>query len=345
MAAGGDHAVEKLKIFVGGMDWKTTKEGLKTHFESFGDVTDAVVMKDNDTPRGFGFVTFKDPESVERALSNKDHVLDSKKVDPKPALLKSSAGSLTQISNERDKKIFLGGIDSNTTEDQVRESLELALGKCNTVSFIDIKTDKVTRRNKGFGFVAFSDEHSVKMLVEKRFVSINGKMVECKKAEPRNTTTKQKSDQQPYTVSAHYQRGGFVPYSQYTAADYSYQQQQQQQPQQQQPQQFYGSYYYQPPTATTNQFTATNQYGTATDRYGGAQQGTTAVQSQQISPYTPEGSSFSTRSAGYSAPESYAAQGGYNTAQTSAVYPQYGDTQTSSNYNQSMGQGQQRSFY
>ena len=50
----------KSKIFVGGLDFKLTSEELKDHFMKFGDVQDAIILKDIFTgqSRGFGFVTF-----------------------------------------------------------------------------------------------------------------------------------------------------------------------------------------------------------------------------------------------------------------------------------------------
>ena len=52
------------KIFIGGLSWQTTLEGLKTYFELFGELKDAALMTDKrtGTPKGFGFVTFKNPE-------------------------------------------------------------------------------------------------------------------------------------------------------------------------------------------------------------------------------------------------------------------------------------------
>lgn len=59
------------KIFVGGLSWGTDDAGLREAFSAFGDVTDAVVIKDRDTgrSRGFGFVTFA---SQEEATSARD---------------------------------------------------------------------------------------------------------------------------------------------------------------------------------------------------------------------------------------------------------------------------------
>ena len=51
------------KLFVGGLSWQTTEEGLRFYFEKFGELVDVALMTDKRTgqPRGFGFVSFKDP--------------------------------------------------------------------------------------------------------------------------------------------------------------------------------------------------------------------------------------------------------------------------------------------
>ena len=51
------------KMFVGGLSWDTTKEGLQSYFCRFGEIVDCVVMtNEQGRSRGFGFVTFKDPQ-------------------------------------------------------------------------------------------------------------------------------------------------------------------------------------------------------------------------------------------------------------------------------------------
>lgn len=51
------------KLFVGGLSWDTTDEGLREAFSRFGTVIEAKVVTDRDTgrSRGFGFVGFQDP--------------------------------------------------------------------------------------------------------------------------------------------------------------------------------------------------------------------------------------------------------------------------------------------
>ncbi|GFY52873.1 RNA-binding protein Musashi homolog Rbp6 [Trichonephila inaurata madagascariensis] len=67
-----------------------TEEGLREYFSKYGDITEVMVMKDPTTrrSRGFGFVTFADPDSVDKVLANGPHELDGKKIDPKIAFPK-----------------------------------------------------------------------------------------------------------------------------------------------------------------------------------------------------------------------------------------------------------------
>jgi cold-inducible RNA-binding protein len=48
------------KLFVGGLSWGTTDDGLHQAFERFGEIVEAKVVTDRETgrSRGFGFVSF-----------------------------------------------------------------------------------------------------------------------------------------------------------------------------------------------------------------------------------------------------------------------------------------------
>ncbi|MCB9684105.1 MAG: RNA-binding protein [Alphaproteobacteria bacterium] len=62
------------KLFVGGLSWNTSDQGLHEAFSQFGEVTDAKVITDRETgrSRGFGFVTFQDEDSARSAMSEMD---------------------------------------------------------------------------------------------------------------------------------------------------------------------------------------------------------------------------------------------------------------------------------
>lgn len=70
------------KMFVGGLSLNTTDDSLKDYFSKWGEITDAVVMKEpgSKRSRGFGFVTYVTPDSVDEVLRDKPHVVDDKEV-------------------------------------------------------------------------------------------------------------------------------------------------------------------------------------------------------------------------------------------------------------------------
>ncbi|KAE8631754.1 hypothetical protein XENTR_v10001291 [Xenopus tropicalis] len=58
------------KLFVGGLNFETTEESLEQVFSKYGQVAEVVVVKDRESKRsrGFGFVTFENPEDAKDAM-------------------------------------------------------------------------------------------------------------------------------------------------------------------------------------------------------------------------------------------------------------------------------------
>ncbi len=83
------------KLFVGGLSWDTTDDGLRQAFQSFGEVTEAKVITDRDTgrSRGFGFVTFAEGDEAQAAITAMDGKnLDGKTIKVNEAQEKSPRG-------------------------------------------------------------------------------------------------------------------------------------------------------------------------------------------------------------------------------------------------------------
>ena len=83
------------KLFVGGLSWDTTEDGLHQAFVSYGEITEAKVITERDSgrSRGFGFVTFAQDDDAKTAISKMDGTsLDGKTIKVNEAQEKSPRG-------------------------------------------------------------------------------------------------------------------------------------------------------------------------------------------------------------------------------------------------------------
>lgn len=167
------------KIFVGGLNWETTDEVFKEFFATFGEIEEAVIMRDKATgnSRGFGFVTYTDASALDSVLSG-ELELEGRKVDCKAAVPKDSVG---QVSAGRTCKIFVGGLSPDTTN----EGLTNYFSNYGAITEAIVMMDNSTGRSRGFGFVTFESDDSVEKVIAVGTHTVNEKTVECKKAMPK----------------------------------------------------------------------------------------------------------------------------------------------------------------
>ncbi|OVA09926.1 RNA recognition motif domain [Macleaya cordata] len=71
------------KVFVGGLAWETQKEALRDHFEKYGEILEAVIISDKLTSRskGYGFVTFKEPEAAKNACEDPTPMINGRRAN------------------------------------------------------------------------------------------------------------------------------------------------------------------------------------------------------------------------------------------------------------------------
>lgn len=150
-------------------------------------------MRDGATgrSRGFGFLTFKDPKTVNIVMV-KEHYLDGKIVRIallKPPLIRTYILTQTKIDpkraiprdeQERTSKIFVGGVSQEATEQDFKQFF-MQFGR---VVDATLMIDKDTGRPRGFGFVTFDSEAAVDATLSGP-LEILGKPIEVKKAQPR----------------------------------------------------------------------------------------------------------------------------------------------------------------
>jgi len=71
------------KVFVGGLPWSTTSEGLCSYFTQFGDIVEAAVIRDRHTgkSKGYGFVTFSDKDTAQDSIADPSPIIDGRKAN------------------------------------------------------------------------------------------------------------------------------------------------------------------------------------------------------------------------------------------------------------------------
>ncbi|KAG6724415.1 hypothetical protein I3843_03G251500 [Carya illinoinensis] len=240
------------KVFIGGIAWDTTEDTLRDYFGQYGQVSQAVIMRDKPTgrPRGFGFVVFSDPSVLDSVLQD-GHTIDGRTVEAKRALSREEQQTSSRTGNFnasrasgeggnfKTKKIFVGGLPSNLTEDEFRQYFE-SYGQ---VTDVVIMYDQNTQRPRGFGFITFENEDAVDRVLRKTFHDLSGKAVEVKRALPKDANPgggARGGGYQGYTASgpnsntfdsrtdgSRYMQpqttaGGFPPYPGYGGPGYGY---------------------------------------------------------------------------------------------------------------------------
>ncbi|KAL2944908.1 Heterogeneous nuclear ribonucleoprotein 1 [Bienertia sinuspersici] len=178
------------KLFIGGISWDTDESRLKEYFGQYGEVVEAVIMRDRITgrARGFGFIVFADPGVAERVVMDK-HMIDGRTVEAKKAVPRDDQQILSRNNNMiqgspgpgRTKKIFVGGLASTVTESDFKKYFD----QFGMITDVVVMYDHNTQRPRGFGFITFDSEDAVDRVLHRTFHELNGKMVEVKRAVPK----------------------------------------------------------------------------------------------------------------------------------------------------------------
>ena len=97
----------------------------------------------------------------------------------------SGSNSTVQSNPSRTKKIFVGGLASTVTESDFR----MYFGQFGTITDVVVMYDHGTQRPRGFGFITYDSEDAVDRVLQRTFHELNEKMVEVKRAVPKDSSS------------------------------------------------------------------------------------------------------------------------------------------------------------
>jgi RNA-binding protein Musashi len=181
------------KLFIGGISWDTNEERVKEYFSSYGEVIETIIMKDRNTGRGrgFGFVVFADA-AIAESVTKEKHNIDGRMVEAKKAVPRDDDITMNRNSSTiqnsptqaRSRKIFVGGLASTVTEKDFKSYFD----QFGNIIDVVVMYDHNTQRPRGFGFITYDSEDAVDKVLLRTFHELNGKMVEVKRAVPKELT-------------------------------------------------------------------------------------------------------------------------------------------------------------
>ncbi|CAL9153527.1 unnamed protein product, partial [Musa hybrid cultivar] len=85
----------EFRCFVGGLAWATDDASLERAFSPFGEIIESKIINDKETgrSRGFGFVTFRDEQSMRDAIEGMNgQILDGRSITVNEAQARSGGG-------------------------------------------------------------------------------------------------------------------------------------------------------------------------------------------------------------------------------------------------------------
>lgn len=179
----GDKMRKFNNVYVKNFSEEINDETLRDMFEPYGKIISAKVMTDDGSGKGkgFGFVSFEDPEAAEKAVEalngndNSGKILyvgrAQKKIERQAELKeKFERIRMERINRYQGVNLYVKNLDDNIDDERLRKEF----AQFGTITSAKVMTEG--GRSKGFGFVCFSSpEEATKAVTE-----MNGRIVVAK---------------------------------------------------------------------------------------------------------------------------------------------------------------------
>ena len=174
-----DSDASQRKLFIRGLGWDTTTDGLRSLFSTYGELEEAVVILDKQTgkSKGYGFVTFKHVDGALLALKEPSKRIDGRVTGTQLA----AAGNSTTNSNSAEvslRKIYVWEVPHDMSPDKLLSHF-LAYGE---IEEGPLGFDRFTGKSKGFALFVYKTPEGAQAALANPVKIIEGKQLNCKLA-------------------------------------------------------------------------------------------------------------------------------------------------------------------
>lgn len=177
-----DPDTSQRKLFIRGLGWDTTTEGLRALFSAYGELEEAVVILDKTTgkSKGYGFVTFRHVDGALLALKE-----PSKKIDGRMTVTQLAAagnsGASTNASAAVDvslRKIYVANVPYDMPADKLLAHFSLY----GEIEEGPLGFDKQTGKCRGYALFVYKTPEGAQAALVDPVKTIEGRQLTCKLA-------------------------------------------------------------------------------------------------------------------------------------------------------------------
>ncbi|TKY66442.1 UBP1-associated protein 2C [Spatholobus suberectus] len=174
-----DPDVSQRKLFIRGLGWDTTTDGLRSLFSAYGDLEEAVVILDKATgkSKGYGFVTFRHVDGALLALRE-----PSKRIDGRVTVTQlAAAGNSGSAANAADvalRKIYVANVPPDLPADKLLAHFSVY----GEIEEGPLGFDKQTGKSKGFALFVYKTPEGAQAALLDPVKTVEGRQLSCKLA-------------------------------------------------------------------------------------------------------------------------------------------------------------------
>ncbi|CAI8606913.1 unnamed protein product [Vicia faba] len=174
-----DTDISQRKLFIRGLGWDTTTDGLRSLFSTYGELEEAIVIVDKATgkSKGYGFVTFRHVDGALLALRE-----PSKRIDGRVTVTQLAAagnsGSNTNTADIAQRKIYVSNVPPDLPGDKLLAHFSLY----GEIEEGPLGFDKQTGRSKGFALFVYKTPEGAQAALLEPVKNVEGRQLNCKLA-------------------------------------------------------------------------------------------------------------------------------------------------------------------